>query len=75
MNAKEPETWTEAAKTCKAILQKFVPEHERIELMIHFYVFTPRYGDPLIVETPAEALKEAIGQDRAEETLESMERE
>lgn len=75
MNAKEPETWTEAVAKCKATLQKFVPEHERVELMIHLYVFTPRSGDPIIVKTPTEALKEAIAQDRAEEMLDAMERE
>jgi hypothetical protein len=75
MDVKEPETWDAAVKMCQANLQKFVPEHERVDLKIHFYVFTPRSGDPIIVKTPGAALKEAIAQDRAEETLEKLERE
>jgi hypothetical protein len=30
MDVKEPETWDAAVKMCQATLQKFVPEHERV---------------------------------------------
>ena len=73
MNVKEPETWEAAVKMCKATLQEFVPEHERVDLKIHFYVFTPRSGDPIVVETPEEARQEAVVQDQAEELLEALE--
>ena len=74
-NVKDKVAWETAVKMCKTILRKFVPEHERVELMIHFYVFPPRYDDPIVVETPAEALEEAIEQDHAEELLDTLERE
>lgn len=75
MSVNDRDPWEEAVNMCKSILHQFVPEHERIELMIHFYVFTPRSGEPLIARTPEEALKEALEQDKVEAELEDKEKD
>jgi len=60
----KPESWGEAVEMAREILKPFVPRHPRIRLFIGFHVEPALYMECTHVETPEEALREAVMQDR-----------